>query len=69
MELDQLQTFKGKLAAADQAKRYFDPDVVKEEVLNKAKQEAVNHFLGHEEELKAGMQKLSSQSLSENHKI
>jgi hypothetical protein len=59
IELDQLQAFKEQLALADQTKRYFDPEVAKEEMLNKAKQEAVNHFLRHEQELKAGIQKLS----------
>lgn len=39
--------------------KWNDPQVMKELALNKAKETAVNHFAGHEEELKAAMDKLS----------
>lgn len=55
----QFDEVKAKLEEADKLKRYYDPDVAKEEAMNKAKLEAVNHFAGHEEELKAAMEKLS----------
>jgi hypothetical protein len=58
-ELDEVAEIKGQIDLADQAKRYYDPEVAKEEALNKAKQEAINHFAGHEEELKAAMEQLS----------
>ncbi|WP_276373027.1 hypothetical protein [Chryseolinea sp. H1M3-3] len=58
-ELDEVEEVKKQIDLADQAKRYYDPEVAKEEALNKAKQEAINHFAGHEEELKAAMQQLS----------
>jgi hypothetical protein len=50
---------KAQLEEADKLKRYYDPDVAKEQAMNKAKLEAVNHFAGHEEELKAAMERLS----------
>jgi hypothetical protein len=40
-------------------KRYQDPMAMKEEALRKAKQAAVNHFAGHEEELKAALEKFA----------
>lgn len=43
----------------DMVKRYQDPQVMKEEALNKAKEMAVNHFIGHEEELKAAMEQFA----------
>lgn len=58
-ELDEVDEIKKQIDLADQAKRYFDPEVAKEEALNKAKKEAINHFAGHEEELKAAMEQLS----------
>lgn len=36
-----------------------DPDVAKEMVVSKAKEEAINHFAGHEQELKTVMEQLS----------
>jgi hypothetical protein len=36
-----------------------DPDVMKQMALSKAKEEAVNHFAGHETELKSGMDQLA----------
>jgi hypothetical protein len=39
--------------------KWNDPEVMKEQALNKAKETAVNHFAGHEKELKAAMDKLS----------
>jgi hypothetical protein len=39
--------------------KWNDPEVLKEQALNKAKETAVNHFAGHEKELKAAMDKLS----------
>lgn len=39
--------------------KWNDPQVLKELALNKAKETAINHFAGHEEELKAAMDKLS----------
>lgn len=35
-----------------------DPEVAKELVLNKAKEQAVNHFAGHEEQLQAALNKM-----------
>ncbi len=35
-----------------------DPDYMREQALNKAKEEAVNHFVGHEQEVTEVMQKL-----------
>jgi hypothetical protein len=58
--LDAVGDLKSELEKADQMKRYYDPAVAKEEALNKAKEGAVNHFLGHEEELKTAMEKLSN---------
>lgn len=46
-------------AAQDKAKRYFDPMVSKEQTLDQAKEVAVNHFAGHEKELKDAMEQLS----------
>jgi hypothetical protein len=40
--------------------KWTDPQVAKEEALNKAKQSAVNHFAGHTEQLMATMQQLSN---------
>lgn len=57
--LEEMEEVKKQIELADQAKRYYDPEVAKEEALNKAKQEAINHFAGHEEELKAAMEQLS----------
>lgn len=59
-KLDQVEGVSDQIAEADKLKRYHDPAVAKEEALNKAKEEAVNHFAGHEEELKTVMEKLSS---------
>jgi hypothetical protein len=53
---DELEQAK---AAEEKLKRYYDPQVAKEEFLNKAKQEATNHFAGHEQELMAAMEKLN----------
>jgi hypothetical protein len=52
-----LQEQAGDLAAIK--KNWNDPEVMKEEALNKAKENAVNHFAGHEEELKAVMSQMS----------
>jgi hypothetical protein len=60
VSLKQAEGLQEQLALADKAKRFSDPDVVKAEVLNKAKTEAVNHFSGHENELKTAMEKLSN---------
>jgi hypothetical protein len=57
--LDEVSGITEQAHAADQMKRYYDPEVAKEEALTKAKQDAVNHFAGHEEQLKAAMQQLS----------
>lgn len=57
---DQVKALSKELSAADKAKQYYDPQVAKEEMLNKAKLEAVNHFAGHESELVAVMEKLSA---------
>lgn len=39
--------------------QWNDPEVLKEQALNKAKETAINHFAGHEKELKAAIDKLS----------
>lgn len=52
-ELTELQKYD------DMMKRYQDPEVMKEEALNKAKEGAVNHFIGHEEELKAALEQFA----------
>jgi hypothetical protein len=57
---DQLKAVSKELSAAEKAKQYYDPQVAKEEMLNKAKLEAVNHFAGHESDLVAVMEKLSA---------
>jgi hypothetical protein len=58
-DLDEVEEVKKQVDLVDQMKRYHDPEVAKEEALNKVKKDAVNHFAGHEEELKAAMEKLS----------
>ena len=68
MNLDEVDGLKTQFDAADKMKRYYDPDVAKEEALSKAKLAAVNHFAGHEEELKAAMQKLSDLKTKFPHK-
>lgn len=59
-KLEPLSGINEQFSQADMAKRYFDPDVAKEEGLNRAKLEATNHFAGHEEEIKAAMEMLSN---------
>lgn len=59
METDEISDLKDVIDPAERAKRYYDPDVAKEEAVNKAKEAAVNHFAGHEKELEAAIQKLS----------
>lgn len=59
MGTEQFHGMSKQISEVDKLKRYYDPDVAKEEALNKAKEEAVNHFVGHEEELKEAMNKLS----------
>lgn len=50
----------GQLDYIAMAKKWnADPEVAKEMAINKAKEEAVNHFTGHEEGLKEVMDKLS----------
>jgi hypothetical protein len=58
-ETGELADLNNLVDPVERAKRYYDPDVAKEEALNKAKETAVNHFAGHEKELKAAIQKLS----------
>lgn len=48
-----------QLSEAERAKRFFDPQVAKEEAVNKVKLEAINHFSGHEQEIMAAIQLLS----------
>lgn len=55
-----IKALSEEMAQADKMKRYYDPEVAKEEALNKAKMEAVNHFAGHENELKQVMEQLAS---------
>ena len=58
--LEQLDGLKEEIKNFDEIKKKWnDPEVLKEEVLNKAKETAVNHFAGHEEQLKAVMEKMS----------
>lgn len=54
-----VEQISSQLSEADRAKRFFDPQVAKEEAVNKAKLEAVNHFSGHEQEIMAAIQLLS----------
>jgi len=59
-ELDEVNALKEQVAAAKVLKaKWQDPEVMKEEALNKAKETTINHFAGHEEELQAAMDKLS----------
>lgn len=63
--LDEVQNFQKDVAPAmdytEMMKKWnSDPDVARELALNKAKEQAVNHFAGHEEQLKAAMNKLSA---------
>lgn len=55
-QLDEVQELQKQ---RDQMERYKDPMVMKEQALNKAKETAVNHFKGHEEELKAAMEEFA----------
>ena len=58
--LEQLDGVKEEIKNFDEIKKKWnDPEVLKEEALNKAKETAVNHFAGHEEQLKAVMEKMS----------
>ena len=63
MQSEHLAGLEEKLVEVDalksKAERFADPMVAKEEALNRAKELAVNHFAGHEDELKAAMEKLS----------
>jgi hypothetical protein len=58
MEAAQKEMTEGINYAEMVQKWNSDPDYARELALNKAKEEAVNHFAGHEEELKAAMQQL-----------
>lgn len=57
-ELESLQ--KASQEFSDLKSKWNDPEVVKEQALNEAKETAVNHFAGREEELKSAMEKLSN---------
>lgn len=58
--LDELKPLEEASQEFDAIKaKWNDPQVLKELALNKAKETAVNHFAGHEKELKAAMDKLS----------
>jgi hypothetical protein len=58
--LDQVKNVQKEIANFEAIKKKWnDPEVMKEEALNKAKETAVNHFAGHEAELKAVMEKMS----------
>ena len=50
---------KGLHQYKDMTGKAKDPDALKKEALEKAKQTAVNHFAGKEEQLKAAMEKIS----------
>ncbi len=56
----QVKGISKELSQADKLKQYYDPEVAKEAALNKVKLEAVNHFAGHEQELKAVMEQLTN---------
>ena len=60
-KLDEMQALEGQAGAykAMIAKWNADPDVQKETALNLAKEQAVNHFAGKEEQLKVAMEQLS----------
>lgn len=58
--MDQLKGFKEQAGSVDAMKKKLnDPAVMKEEALNRAKEAAVNHFAGHEQELKHVIEKMS----------
>lgn len=58
--MDQLKGFKEQTGGFETMKKnWSDPQVMKEEALNKAKESAINHFAGHEEELKTVMEQMS----------
>jgi hypothetical protein len=64
MELDAMKGLKEETLSAEKyaelAKKWNeDPEVARELALNKAKEQAINHFAGHEQELKAAMDKMS----------
>jgi hypothetical protein len=60
-KLDEMQALEGQAGAYKEmiAKWNSDPDVQKEAALNLAKEQAMNHFAGKEEQLKAAMEQLA----------
>lgn len=59
-ELDEVEAFSKEAKEFEAIKKNWnDPEMLKEQVYNKAKETAINHFAGHEEELKAMMSKVS----------
>ncbi|HEY3385869.1 MAG TPA: hypothetical protein VGK46_05125 [Saprospiraceae bacterium] len=59
MGTEELGQVSEQIDEADRIRRYYDPEVAKEEVLNNAKEQAVNHFAGREDALKVAMEELS----------
>src|SRR5690606_9129894 len=58
--LDEMQPIaEASLEFEDIKTKWNDPEVMKEKALNQAKEVAVNHFEGKEEQLKAAMEKLA----------
>ncbi len=59
MSLEQTKGIKAEIAKADELKKLNDIEASKVELVTKAREMAVNHFAGHENELKAAIEKLS----------
>jgi hypothetical protein len=56
MKLEGMSDLKNNI---DQAERFKDSEVMKEEMMNKAKESTINHFAGRQEELKGVMMQLA----------
>ncbi len=59
MSLEQTKGIKAEIAKADELKKLNDIEASKVQLQTKARDMAVNHFAGHENELKAAIEKLS----------
>jgi hypothetical protein len=59
-QVDEVKELNKQFSEVEKMKQYYDPEVAKAELLNKAKMHAINHFAGHEQELKSVMEKLSA---------
>ncbi|QOI98557.1 MAG: hypothetical protein HRU69_14175 [Flammeovirgaceae bacterium] len=59
IELDAVKAFEKEIGLNPFAKSWNDPEVMKEMAFNKGKEQAMNHFAGHEQELMAAMEQFS----------